>query len=134
MKKYPKYKPSGVEWIGEIPEEWVITTVGRLNNLGRGRVISNIEIGTNSGNYPVYSSQTENEGIMGYLNTYDFEGEYVTWTTDGANAGTVFYRKGKFNCTNVCWHNSTKELGFNRVEIPSLLFEFQVLVFQYVLT
>jgi type I restriction enzyme S subunit len=22
MKKYPKYKPSGVEWIGEIPEEW----------------------------------------------------------------------------------------------------------------
>jgi type I restriction enzyme, S subunit len=21
-KKYPKYKPSGVEWIGEIPEEW----------------------------------------------------------------------------------------------------------------
>ena len=39
---------------------------------------------------------------MGYLNTYDFEGEYVTWTTDGANAGTVFYRKGKFNCTNVC--------------------------------
>jgi len=22
MKKYPKYKPSGVEWIGEIPEHW----------------------------------------------------------------------------------------------------------------
>lgn len=31
-----------------------------------------------------------------------FDGEYITWTTDGANAGTVFYRKGKFNCTNVC--------------------------------
>ncbi len=39
---------------------------------------------------------------MGYLSTYDFEGEYLTWTTDGANAGTVFYRAGKFNCTNVC--------------------------------
>lgn len=102
FRKYPKYKPSGVEWIGEIPEHWGISTVGRLNNLGRGRVISNIEIGENPGQYPVYSSQTENDGIMGYLNTYDFEGEYVTWTTDGANAGTVFYRKGKFNCTNVC--------------------------------
>ncbi|MDP3149624.1 MAG: hypothetical protein Q8N83_10900, partial [Ignavibacteria bacterium] len=22
LKKYPKYKPSGVEWIGEIPQEW----------------------------------------------------------------------------------------------------------------
>lgn len=39
---------------------------------------------------------------MGYLDTYDFDGEYITWTTDGANAGTVFYRNGKFNCTNVC--------------------------------
>lgn len=24
MKKYPKYKPSGVEWIGEIPEHWEV--------------------------------------------------------------------------------------------------------------
>lgn len=31
-----------------------------------------------------------------------FDGEYVTWTTDGANAGTVFYRSGKFSITNVC--------------------------------
>ena len=39
---------------------------------------------------------------MGYLDNYMFDGEYITWTTDGANAGTVFYRNGKFNCTNVC--------------------------------
>lgn len=52
--------------------------------------------------YPVYSSQTTNEGIMGYLDDFMFEGEYISWTTDGANAGTVFYRNGKFNCINVC--------------------------------
>jgi type I restriction enzyme S subunit len=39
---------------------------------------------------------------MGYLDTFEFEGEYITWTTDGANAGTVFARCGRFNCTNVC--------------------------------
>ena len=50
----------------------------------------------------MYSSQTSNNGIMGYLDDYDFDGEYITWTTDGANAGTVFYRNGRFNCTNVC--------------------------------
>ena len=22
MRPYPKYKPSGIEWIGEIPEKW----------------------------------------------------------------------------------------------------------------
>ena len=50
----------------------------------------------------MYSSQTINNGVMGYLRTFDFDGDYITWTTDGVNAGTVFYRSGKFNCTNVC--------------------------------
>ena len=52
--------------------------------------------------YPVYSSQTKNNGILGYLNTFDFDQSQLTWTTDGANAGTVFLREGKHNCTNVC--------------------------------
>ena len=73
-----------------------------LFTLGRGRVISKEEISHNFGKYPVYSSQTSNNGILGYLKSYDFDGDYITWTTDGANAGRVFYRSGKFNCTNVC--------------------------------
>ena len=40
--------------------------------------------------------------MIGKIDTYDFEGEYVSWTTDGANAGTVFYRLGRFSITNVC--------------------------------
>lgn len=100
--KYSHYKDSGIPYLGLIPNEWDIVTVGRMCNLGRGRVISNLEIEENKGDYPVYSSQTANDGVMGYINTYDFEGDYVTWTTDGAYAGTVFYRTGKFNCTNVC--------------------------------
>lgn len=46
---------------------------------------------------------------MGAIDTFDFEGEYVTWTTDGAYAGTVFHRTGKFNCTNVCGTLATKD-------------------------
>jgi type I restriction enzyme S subunit len=57
---------------------------------------------TNAGEYPVYSSQTASEGVFGRINTYAYDGEYVTWTTDGANAGSVFYRNGKFSITNVC--------------------------------
>ncbi|MFW7502588.1 restriction endonuclease subunit S [Escherichia coli] len=56
----------------------------------------------NFGPYPVYSSQTANNGKIGSINTFDFDGEYISWTTDGANAGTVFYRTGKFSITNVC--------------------------------
>jgi restriction endonuclease S subunit len=84
------------------PNDWAMRKVGDFCKLGRGRVISKIEIDANRGKYPVYSSQTSNNGEMGRINTYDFEGEYLTWTTDGANAGKVFYRNGKFNCTNVC--------------------------------
>ena len=83
--------------------EWIAKKIKDIADVGRGRVISQVEITRNiGGRYPVYSSQTSNDGIMGYLQTFDFEGEYITWTTDGVNAGTVFYRSGKFNCTNVC--------------------------------
>ena len=51
--------------------------------------------------FPVYSSQTKNQGLMGYYKDYLYENA-ITWTTDGANAGTVNYRAGKFYCTNVC--------------------------------
>ena len=108
-------KDSGVEWIGKIPKKWSRVRVGHLCEIGRGRVISSEEIMDNTGLYPVYSSQTKDNGVMGYINTYDFQGEYVTWTTDGANAGTVFKRNGKFNCTNVCGtlKNRSKELDLS---------------------
>ena len=84
-------------------DTWEQFKIKDIAKIGRGRVISSIEIGQQKNpTYPVYSSQTSNDGIMGYLDDYMFEGEYISWTTDGANAGTVFYRNGKFNCTNVC--------------------------------
>ena len=83
--------------------KWKTYKIKDIADIGRGRVISSIEIEKqHQPKYPVYSSQTSNNGIMGYLDDYMFNGEYITWTTDGANAGTVFYRNGKFNCTNVC--------------------------------
>ena len=84
-------------------DKWTTYKIQDIAEIGRGRVISSVEIDKQKHPlYPVYSSQTSNDGIMGYLDSYMFDGEYITWTTDGANAGTVFYRKGKFNCTNVC--------------------------------
>lgn len=94
-------KDSGIDWIGEIPKEWKIIRVRHLFKIGRGRVIAQTEL-NNMGKYAVYSSQTKNNGCMGFIDTYDFDIEQITWTTDGANAGTVFLRNGKHNCTNVC--------------------------------
>lgn len=94
-------KDSGVVFIGNIPKEWDLYSVKHLFKIGRGRVISELEL-DDDGKYPVYSSQTKNEGCMGYINTYDFDIDQLTWITDGVYAGTVFIRHGKHNCTNVC--------------------------------
>ena len=87
-----KLCPSGVEF----------KTIESICTISRGRVMSKDYIRDNSGDYPVYSSQTEKNGELGKISSYDFDGEYLTWTTDGANAGSVFYRNGKFSVTNVC--------------------------------
>lgn len=100
-KKYTEYKESTIDWLGIIPKHWNTKRIKDLFEISRGRVISK-EIVEDEGRYPVYSSQTKNNGILGYIDSYDFSGNYLTWTTDGANAGTVFIRKGEFNCTNVC--------------------------------
>lgn len=94
-------KDSGIEWLGMIPKDWEVSKVKYHFYIGRGRVISQEEL-VDNGLYPVYSSQTLNNGCLGYINTYDFTDKLLTWTTDGANAGTIFIRSGKYNCTNVC--------------------------------
>ena len=64
--------------------------------------------------YPVYSSQTKDNGLMGFYKDYLYE-DAITWTTDGANAGTVNYRAGKFYCTNVCGVLLTNEMIANQM-------------------
>ena len=93
-------RDSGIPWIGEIPEGWGMECVKHLFSIGRGRVIAATEVEQEG--YPVYSSQTKNNGLLGYISSYDYDRNQLTWTTDGANAGTVFLREGKHNCTNVC--------------------------------
>ena len=50
--------------------EW--RTVSDLFIIKRGKVISKDYIKDNIGEYPVYSSQTENDGVLGKISTYDF--------------------------------------------------------------
>ncbi len=76
--------------------------MGEIAKLSRGRVYSKTYLRDNPGNFPVYSSQTANNGELGRISTYDYDGDFLTWTTDGAYAGTVFHRTGKFSITNVC--------------------------------
>ncbi|BGE81069.1 restriction endonuclease subunit S [Staphylococcus petrasii] len=84
--------------------KWEEKTIKDVYKVTRGYVLSKKEIKENIDseyNYPVYSSQTSNNGLMGYYNKFLYENA-ITWTTDGANAGRVNFRREKFYCTNVC--------------------------------
>jgi len=89
---------------GEDFPEWEEKKIKDVFKITRGYVLSanNVEKNINKEYiYPVYSSQTKDKGLLGYYNEYLYE-DAITWTTDGANAGTVHFRIGKFYCTNVC--------------------------------
>lgn len=87
-----------------IEGEWQIKEVGEIFDVTRGYVLamSSVQEKKSDENpYPVFSSQTKNNGLAGFFKDYLYE-DAITWTTDGANAGDVNYREGKFYCTNVC--------------------------------
>ena len=73
--------------------------IDELYEVTRGKYIKKDSL-LNDG-FPVYSSKTMDNGILGYTDSYLFENALI-WSTDGANAGKVRYIKNKFNCTNVC--------------------------------
>ena len=55
--------PNGVEY----------RKVENIANVSRGKVMSKDFLKENAGEYPVYSSQTENDGKLGAISTYMFE-------------------------------------------------------------
>ena len=84
--------------------DWEEKKVKDIFDITRGNVLSMTLVTEKKDNYniyPVYSSQTKNKGLSGYFDKFLFE-NCITWTTDGAGAGDVNYRDGKFYCTNVC--------------------------------
>lgn len=95
---------SGEVRFGGFSDEWEEVRIKDIFEITRGYVLAVTEMSqeqTTEYKYPVYSSQTKNNGLTGYYKDYLFE-NCITWTTDGANAGDVNLRKGKFYCTNVC--------------------------------
>lgn len=80
----------------------------KIIEVGRGDVISKIDINNNPGANPIYSSSSKNGGKMGEYSKYMFNEELITWSIDGG--GKFFYKKKhKFSVTNVCGYIKRKD-------------------------
>ena len=75
-------KPSGVEWIGQIPSYWQTATVKYLTeNLDGKRIPLSSEVRADQKQiYPYYGAN----GVIDYVEDYIFEGEYILIGEDGA--------------------------------------------------
>ncbi|WP_337903481.1 restriction endonuclease subunit S [Mesomycoplasma ovipneumoniae] len=106
---------------------WITDQVKNLFEISRGQSLTKSQIKTKpvdththrererereSGYiYPVYSSQIENHGILGYYKEFLAE-NVITYTADG-NAGIVNFRKGKFFATGHCGILTSKKYPEN---------------------
>ena len=69
LKPYPKYKESGVQWIGEVPEGWMLLKIKYIGNLQNGNGFSEELQGQETGEIPFLKvSDINNPGTI-YLNT-----------------------------------------------------------------
>ncbi len=106
--KYEAYKETGIDWLPQVPEGWEIKKVSWLFGTEKG---SNSQMYTkefcskNLGEYPVYSGQTANQGIMGKVDHYIYDyskGGCIFTTTVGAKAMHVSYLRSKFCLSQNC--------------------------------
>lgn len=98
FKRYERYKDSGVEWIGEIPEHWDLTKLKYVTKCLDGRRIplSAEERGEKQGDIPYWGAN----GIIDYVNDYLIDEEVVLLGEDGApffdkSKDVAFYSNGK---------------------------------------
>src|SRR5690625_402658 len=92
LKSYPKYKDSGIEWIGEIPEDWEIIKLKYLSNIDTGSKDTQDRVENGSVPFFVRSDNVEK------INEFTHDEEAVMTAGDGVGVGKVFhYYKGRFS-------------------------------------
>ena len=81
-----KMKPSGVDWIGDIPEHWTVRKVKAFGDIKSGDGIKNSEL-SDKGKYPVWGGN----GLMGYTDRFNKKDNAIVIGRVGALCGNVRY-------------------------------------------
>lgn len=89
-----KLKPSGVEWIGDIPEHWETRKLKHIASMRSGDNLTSSQI-AEAGIFPVYGGN----GLRGHYHDYNKEGKYLLVGRQGALCGNVHRVEGKFWAT-----------------------------------
>ena len=86
-----RLKPSGVEWLGDVPAHWEIRRLKTICSMKSGDSITGMTIEP-VGEYPVYGGN----GIRGYTSDYTNDGNFVLIGRQGALCGNIHVVRGRF--------------------------------------
>ena len=84
-------KPSGIDWVGEVPEDWELKRLKYIAAIRAGENITALAF-DEGGEYPVYGGN----GIRGCTSYYTHDGDFVLIGRQGALCGNVHRVRGKF--------------------------------------
>jgi type I restriction enzyme S subunit len=91
FEPHTRFKDSGIEWLGEVPEGWEVKRLSYLALLKSGESITSEQI-AEGGEYPVYGGN----GLRGHFSAYTHDGAFVLIGRQGALCGNINYATGKF--------------------------------------
>jgi type I restriction enzyme S subunit len=94
--RYPAYKPSGVEWLGEVPEHWTLAPLKKLLDIQNGSDYKAVE--TKDG-YPVIGSG----GPFAFASQYHYEGESVLLGRKGTIDRPLYVRERFWAVDTMYW-------------------------------
>lgn len=117
MKQYEKYKDSGIQWLGEVPNHWEINPFKRGMLINNGKDYKHIE--TLEG-YPVIGSG----GQFAYASEYLYDGEAVLLGRKGT-IDKPKYINGKF------WTVDTMFYAIPQKQISTRYMYYQALIFPF---
>jgi len=90
-------KPSGIDWLGDVPKHWEVRRLKYVASIKSGDNITSDSIDVD-GDYPVYGGN----GLRGYTSAYTHDGEYVLIGRQGALCGNVHRVRGQFWASEHC--------------------------------
>jgi len=91
LNPHAPMKPSGIEWLGDVPAGWVTCALKRLVRMQSGESITAESI-TETGAFPVYGGN----GLRGFTSEFTHNGRYVLIGRQGALCGNINYAAEKF--------------------------------------
>ena len=129
MRRYPKYKDSGVEWIGEVPDNWEVIRLGDLGVFSSSGIDKKLDENEERVRMVNYTDIIQNRK---YLDIQDSKKDYMVVTTPLSKL--LEHRLKKGDLVFIPSSETQQDLGYSSLidfEESDIVFSYHIIRFQF---